>query len=162
MLHTEPSKPSPAVGASGSRSGGTDRRERPTPLLSRYLLFGRRRGGRRDGETAQIYVDHPGPWIVAAFLGLMVLSIADACFTLYELSRGGTEANPVMRAALELGNGSFIVLKTLVTVLGAAFLCLHKNWTLGRRCLVVALAGYAVLTVWHLYGVLVLLPSLGG
>ena len=130
-------------------------------MVSWYLFFrGRRRGGRREGETQLIYVDHPGPWVLAALVTLLLLSIADACFTLYELSRGGSEANPVMRAALELGNGSFIILKTVVTLLGATFLCLHKNWTLGRRCLVVALVGYVVLTAWHLYGVLVLLPSL--
>ena len=122
--------------------GGGDRRSRPTRMFSKYLLRGRRKGGRRTGERERIYVDRPGPRILAAFGALMLLSVADACFTLYELTKGGTEANPVMRAALELGNGGFIILKTLVTLLGASFLCLHKNWPLGRKCLVGALLGY--------------------
>ena len=130
-------------------------------MLTRFLLVGRRRGGRRDGESDRIYVDRPGLWIVLAFLALTGLSIADAAFTLRELSLGATEANPIMRAALELGNGPFVVIKTVVTLVGAAFLALHKNWPLGRRCLVVAVAGYAALTVYHVYGYFYMLPSMG-
>ena len=77
----------------------------------------------------------------------------DAWFTLREIAAGATEANPIMRAALELGNGPFVIIKTLVTLLGAAFLALHKNWPLGRRCLLLGVAGYAALTVYHLWGV---------
>src|SRR5262245_64905907 len=72
-----------------------DRRSRPTPMISRFLLVGRRRGGRRDGERENIYVDQPGAWIIAAFLLVALLSVADAYFTLHELSLGATEANPV-------------------------------------------------------------------
>ena len=57
-----------------------------------------------------------------------------------------------MLAALSLGNRAFVVIKTAVTMLGAAFLCLHKNWPLGRLCLGIALAFYGALTLWHLYG----------
>lgn len=122
-------------------------------MLTRYLFRGRRRGGRRDGESERIYVDRPGALVIVSFLVLTVLSIADACFTLYELSLGATEANPVMQAALELGNGPFVVIKTIVTLVGAGFLALHKNWPLGRRCLAVGVIGYAALTVYHVYGV---------
>ena len=130
-------------------------------MLTRFLLVGRRRGGRRDGESDRVYVDRPGPVIVAAFLALTVFSLADAYFTLRELSLGGAEANPIMRAALELGNGPFVVIKTVVTLLGAAFLALHKNWPLGRRCLLFAVAGYALLTVYHVIGWFTLTPLPG-
>jgi hypothetical protein len=116
-------------------------------MLSRYFLRGRRRGG-ADAEFA--YVDRPGPWVLVAFVALLVLSVADAWFTLRVLAHGGEEANPVMRQALALGPAAFVVLKTVVTFLGAAFLCLHKNWPLGRACLWIALAGYVVLTGYHL------------
>lgn len=137
-----------------------DRRRRPTPMLSRFLFRGRRRAGRREGETDQVYVDHPGAKTIWAIGIVAVLSLCDAAFTLYELSLGGTEANPVMRAALTLGNTPFVLIKTFVTVAGALFLGLHKNWSLGRGCLWVALLGYLALTAWHLYGVLYYLPSL--
>src|SRR4029079_14157217 len=53
---------------------------------------------------------------------------------------------------LSLGTAGFVVVKTVVTLLGGAFLCLHKNWALGRACLWFALAGYGALTAWHVYG----------
>ncbi len=129
-------------------------------MLSRYLFRGRRRGGRRDGETDRVYVDRPGKKTLAAIGIVAVLSLCDAAFTLHELARGGTEANPIMRAALSLGNPPFILIKTLVTVLGAMFLGLHKNWSLGRTCLWVAVWGYLLLTLYHLYGILYVLPNL--
>ena len=41
-------------------SRGPDRRRRPTPMFSRFLLLGRRASGRRDGERRFSYVDRPG------------------------------------------------------------------------------------------------------
>lgn len=152
----------PTPDGDGAEAGRTrpDRRRKPTPMLSRYLFRGRRRGGRRDGETERVYVDRPGRRTLTAIAIVAVLSLCDGAFTLYELSRGGTEANPVMRAALSLGNAPFILIKTIVTVVGAMFLGLHKNWSLGRTCLWVAVWGYAVLTAYHLYGILFYLPGL--
>jgi len=120
-------------------------------MLSRYLFLGRRRGGRREGEEERTYVDRPGGWVIAGFFVLVGLSLLDAGFTLWLLARGATEANPVMQATLHLGAPAFVVIKTLVTILAVGFLCLHKNWPLGRVCLVLALAGYSALTLYHLY-----------
>jgi hypothetical protein len=131
------------------RSG--DRRRRPTPMFSRFLLFGRRARGRRDGEQRFVYVDRPGLWIVLAFAAVLALSLFDAWFTLELLKRGATEANPVMRAALDLGDSAFVLIKTGITILATGFLCLHKNWPLGRLCLGIALVGYTALTAYHLY-----------
>ena len=128
-------------------------------MLSRYLLTGRRRGGRRASETEHIYVDRPaavGWW--RGFFALTLLSAADAWFTLNALAKGAQEAKPVMRAALSLGNTGFVVVKTVVTVVCGAFLALHKTWRLGRLCLWLALGAYAVLTAWHMAGLLWYLP----
>jgi hypothetical protein len=121
-------------------------------MISRWLLVGRRRGGRREGETQRIYVDRPGGWILTAFFVVLGLSIGDAWFTLDVLNRGGSEANPVMRTALVFGDTTFVILKTVITILGAAFLCLHKTWPLGRVCLWIALLGYSAVTAFHLWG----------
>jgi hypothetical protein len=130
---------------------GPDRRRRPTPMLSRFLLFGRRAAGRRDDERDFTYVDRPGFWILAAFGAVLALSLFDAWFTLELLKRGATEANPVMRAALDLGDHAFVLIKTVITIIATGFLCLHKNWPLGRVCLGLALIGYTVLTAYHIY-----------
>jgi hypothetical protein len=130
---------------------GPDRRRRPTPMLSRFLFIGRRSGGRRDGEERFTYVDRPGGWILLAFAAVLALSLFDAWFTLELLKRGATEANPVMRAALDLGDHAFVLIKTTITIVATGFLCLHKNWPLGRVCLGLALVGYSVLTAYHIY-----------
>jgi hypothetical protein len=130
---------------------GPDRRRQPTPMLSRFLLLGRRGAGRRDGERRFTYVDRPGVWIVLAFAAVLALSLFDAWFTLELLKRGATEANPIMRAALDLGDHAFVLIKTTITLVATGFLCLHKNWPLGRFCLCIALVGYSALTVYHLY-----------
>ena len=130
---------------------GEDRRQKPTPMISRYTFRGRRRGGRRDGERDNVYVDKPGPWIIAAFWIVVGLSGLDAWYTLDLLAEGkATEANPLMRAALELGDAQFVIIKTAMTIIAAGFLCLHKNWSLGRLCLVLAIAGYSLLILYHL------------
>jgi hypothetical protein len=128
-----------------------DRRRRRTPMISRYLLLGRRRQARRDDEGLFVYVDRPGGWILGAFVGIVGLSLLDAWYTLDLLQSGATEANPLMRAALHLGDRPFVIIKTVVTILATSFLCLHKNWPLGRVCLAAALVGYSVLVLYHLH-----------
>ena len=144
---------SPESEADGAQEwrAGEDRRQRPTPMFSRYLLRGKRRGGRRDDERDQVYVDRPGPWIWMAFVAVVGLSALDAIYTLDLLGAGkAVEANPVMRAALHLGTTEFVVIKTTMTLLAVGFLCLHKNWPLGRFCLAAAILGYSTLVVYHL------------
>jgi hypothetical protein len=120
-------------------------------MISRYLFRGRRRRGRRQGDERYTYVDRPGGWILAAFACVVGLSLLDAWYTLDLLTKGATEANPVMKLALDVSDRAFVVVKTLITIGGAGFLCLHKNWPLGRICLVLALLGYSVLLGYHLY-----------
>ena len=120
-------------------------------MLSRYLFIGRRKGARRRSEGLFLYVDRPGGWILGAFVGVVGLSLLDAWYTLDLLRSGATEANPVMRAALHLGDRPFVIIKTVVTIVATSFLCLHKNWPLGRVCLASALVGYSVLVLYHLH-----------
>ena len=121
-------------------------------MFSKWLFRGRRRGGRRDEERDNQYVDQPGGWILAAFVVIVGLSSLDAYYTLDLITRGhATEANPMMQAALDLGETQFVLIKTGMTILAAAFLCLHKNWPLGRVCLTAAIVGYSCLLLYHLF-----------
>ena len=144
--HARHTPPRPA----DNRRDYVDRRKSPTPMLSRYLFRGKRRQSRRATEGATTYVDRPGPWIITAFVSIVGLSLLDALFTLDLLSQGAEEANPVMRAALHLGDRAFVLIKSFVTIVAAGFLCLHKNWPLGRLCLSLALLGYSGLLLYHL------------
>ena len=128
----------------------SDRRLHPTPIISRYLFRGRRRGGRRRSEQQRIYVDRPASWVITACVLVVILSIADAYATLRLLSDGGREFNPVMRSVLALGERPFLIVKLVLTFAGAVILCLHHTWSLGKVCLWIALVGYTMLSAYHL------------
>ena len=87
------------------RRAGPDRRRRPTPIFSRYSLFGgRRTGARRRGEEAGSFVDRYGLRVGVVVLAIVALNLADAWFTLYFLSHGGEELNPFVQSILDLGS----------------------------------------------------------
>lgn len=131
---------------------GPNRRQRPTPILSRWSFAGGRRGagGRRTGETDRAFVDlYPlRDWIILT--SFLFLNLLDAHFTLIYLQRGGEEANPVAVGLLHLGMGSFIFIKGLGISAGAVFFCLLRNWRNARFGVLLVLFLYQVLLVYHL------------
>jgi hypothetical protein len=134
------------------RRTGIDRRERATGLLSRHWLVGRRRIGRRDGETTNIYVDRYDAWDWALVLGVLGLSFLDMVFTLLHLEAGGTEANPVMAWALAWGgHGGFKAVKIATTVIGLLVLLFHVRFRRVRTLLSVAFLVYAAVFAFHIY-----------
>lgn len=131
-----------------------DRRRRPTPMLSRYALFGgRRRTVRRDEEREGAFVDVHGPRLFLLVLTIVALNLLDAWFTLLFLSHGGRELNPFVQRLLDFGGGPwpFLVFKTVGIGLCCAFLTLTKNFRPARFGLWIVFAGYAVLLGWHFY-----------
>ena len=78
-----------------TRYSGSDRRSKPTPMFSRYILMGgRRRHVRRTEERDGAFVDVHGPVGLIIVLAIVVLNLLDAYFTLLFLSHGGVELNP--------------------------------------------------------------------
>jgi len=135
-----------------SRSGPHDRRVQPTRPFSRYMFFGRRRGGRRVSEAVNIYVDRYSKqeWILA--LGVVILSMIDLVFTLVHLDAGGREANPVMAWFLDWGGvDAFTVAKTLFTLIGVCVLLLHARFQRVRTLFRLAFGLYGLLFFFHLY-----------
>ena len=128
-----------------------DRRKRSSSCWS-VLAFprGRRRGARRAGEREGSYVDLYSPTILFLILLVVVLNVLDGFFTLRHLSLGGREANPVARLLIQWGPGPFLFVKCLGTGAALAFLCLHKNFRLGRTGLAFSLGLYAAIFGYHL------------
>lgn len=140
-------------GHSTDRRGG-DRRRRPTPMWSRYALFGgRRRTVRRAEEREGAFVDVHGPRLLLLVLAIVALNLLDAWFTLLFLAHGGKEMNPFVQQILDLGGHPwpFVVFKTIGIGLCCAFLTLTKNFRSARFGLWFVLGGYTVLLGWHLY-----------
>ena len=129
----------------------TDRRQRPTPLVSKYTFRGRRKTARRGEEKYNYYVDRLGfrTWLA---IGIVIfLSVTDSLFTLYFLNRGFQEANPVMDLAILLGTPVFIVAKYLLTIFGILILALHKNFRYVKFLITVIILLYTFLNVYHIW-----------
>jgi hypothetical protein len=131
------------------RRSGVERRHQPTPALSSFFGRGRRRTGRREGETDRTYVDTFTPREVALLLLIFILNIFDAFFTLLWLQRGGAEANPFMAFLLEIGEGAFLLQKCIVVGIWLIVLMIHKNFRLARIGLYSLAGVYSVLILGH-------------
>lgn len=131
-----------------------DRRARPTPMWSRYALFGgRRRTVRRREEREGAFVDVHGPRMFVLVVAIVALNLLDAWFTLLFLSHGGQELNPVVQFVLDFGGHPwpFVLLKTVGIGFACAFLTMTKHFRSARWGLGVVFVGYAALLAWHFY-----------
>ncbi|MCX6356050.1 MAG: DUF5658 family protein [Candidatus Aureabacteria bacterium] len=130
---------------------GVDRRKRPTPFLSRYTFVGRRRKHRRAADGLEnYYADRlqSRSWL---FLWIIVgLSTIDSIFSIYHLSRGYVEANPLLRLSLFFGTKSFILMKYLLTLAGVFIICLHQYFRYIYIIIAVIIAFYIFLDGYHL------------
>lgn len=153
MPTVEPRHSPPEDVAAGApefdRRQGGDRRARPTSPLSRFTMFGRRIRGRRRGEAQNVYVDRytKHEWTLA--LGILFMSLTDLVLTLQYLDRGGEEANPIMRWALEGGQDSFTTWKIALTLAGAVFLLVHARFRKVRTALQMLFGMYVILLGYH-------------
>lgn len=146
---TAPSAPGDAAGRRGP-----DRRKRPTPMLSRYVLWGgRRRHVRRAEEREGAFVDVHGAGVFVIVVGIVALNLLDAWFTLLFLSHGGQELNPVVQALLDSAwhPWPFIGMKTVGIGLACMFLAMARNFQAARLGLWAVFLGYTCLLGWHLY-----------
>lgn len=133
------------------RRSGLDRRERPTPAISRFWLRGRRRGGRRADDARAPYVDRYKTGDVLLALGIVVLCTADYLLTMELLPLGAVEANPVMDFFIRQGSGAFGAAKLGVTLFGMLFLLMHIRVRRVRAAMLVVLVLYVALMFWHLW-----------
>ena len=138
-------------GAAPLRPRGPDRRQRQTPMLSRYsFVSGRRTSGRRAGETENIYVDVYSPRLVLLLLFFFALTVVDSVSTLVYLGKGGRELNPLAQWMIDQGGTFFVMAKGVVSGLCLLFVMLHKNFSAARVALAVGFTFYFLLAAYHL------------
>lgn len=110
------------------RRAHTDRRTRPTSPLSFSSMFGSRRHVRRaDDRQIYLYVDRYSLRSVFVVLGIVLLSLTDAMFTLQLVAKGAQEINPVMDFFLQKGPLPFLIAKYLITGTCLVLFIVHKN-----------------------------------
>jgi hypothetical protein len=132
------------------RTGGDRRKGSATRLRWKYLMSGSRHQVRRKDDPKEVYVDLFGMRDFAAVLIVLLLSVLDAAFTLYHLSRGAEELNILMAYALHVGVGTFFIVKYAITAVGVVILCIHKNFRFIREVFIGIITLYSLLIVYHI------------
>jgi len=108
-----------------------DRRGHPTQGLSRFILRGQRSTFRRkEDQGTGGYVDRYGSGLLFLLVLILCLNVLDAILTMIILENGGSEANPVVRSAIQLFGDRFWVWKFLTVSIPLILLCLHSKFRL--------------------------------
>jgi hypothetical protein len=98
-------------------------------MLSRYSLWGRRKGFRRtDDFPQQRYVDRYNPIWLLPLVFIVGLNCLDYFFTMVILENNGTELNPIVAAVIDYCKWDFLTWKFAIVSLGSLIMCLHSQY----------------------------------
>ncbi len=123
---------------------GPDRRDRQTPLLSRFSLVGRRQVNVTGQVRDDYYADRVASRYRVHFALLMGLSVVDAATTLWLVhERSLRELNPLLRISLDDSPFQFLAVKLFITAGFSALILLHQHFRWFGAVLFIALAAYA-------------------
>ena len=119
--------------------------------------MGRRADSRRVEDRNKFFkVDRYSGMLLSLVLLIVLLSVSDAGFTLYLISRGASELNPVMAFFLERGPLVFFVAKYVLTCGSLLIVVVYKNaFIFNTRIRVAFLLGlflalFALVIQWEL------------
>lgn len=135
-----------------------DRRTGRMTIPNKYWLTGRRSGARREEDRQKPYkIDRYSLDTLIAILMIVVLSILDAMLTLFLVSHGAAEVNPVMAYFLNHGPLAFFSAKYVFTCASVLVILVHARYYLFRTkvrvktLLVVFAIPLALVVKWELY-----------
>jgi hypothetical protein len=127
-------------------------------ILSRYWLTGRREAVRRQGDRQKAYrIDRHSSKTLGASLLFITLSILDGVLTLFLISEGASEINPIMAYFLDHGPLAFFGAKYLLTCFCVVFVLLNANSYLfgtkvrAKILFVLGAIPFALAIKWELY-----------
>ncbi len=140
------------------RRSGIDRRYKRIPSFKDLLIRRRRCELRRAEDRQKLFLfDKYNKSDVRVVITILVLSIIDAFLTLFLLSRGAVELNPVMAYFLEINAMTFVVVKYSLTALSVfTVILLHYSviqyFRVPARYLLNGFAClFALVVVWELF-----------
>lgn len=106
-----------------------DRRKKPTPALSWYTFFGRRRRFRRKSDQLKGgYVDRYSSKLFFFLVLILGLNILDVVFTMMILDNKGWEFNPFVQSVMNIHGDGFWIWKFAIVSASLALLCLHSKF----------------------------------
>ena len=106
-----------------------DRREQPTPALSRFAVKGQRTSFRRKVDQQRGgYVDRYGSGLFFLIVLIVGLNVMDALLTMMILEDGGWEMNPIVRSVIQVYGDKFWIWKFAIVSVPLVLLCLHSKF----------------------------------
>ena len=143
------------LGPAPGRRNRPERRQTGGKSMFYALFSTRRRDLRRVGERVTYYTDWYSIPLFILALGIVLLCVADAFFTLQLISLGGAELNPLMAYLLDKGLYLFVGIKMALTISAIIVLVMHERFTFFRsvralHILLLTLIGYGVLIAYEL------------
>jgi hypothetical protein len=133
----------------------SDRRRHPTPILSRYTLWGKRQSLRRKEDKSRGgYVDRYSSGLLLLLVVLLALNAFDAIFTIFILDCGGREVNPLMGTLIAFCGERFWIWKFLMVALAVLFLCLHSQFPRVKSALWAVTLVYGGVILYQVYLIL--------
>lgn len=132
----------------------SDRRKRPTPVISKYTFIGgRRKTIRREADKRKYtFVDLFSTRLLIILLCILLFSHIDAYLTLTLIEKGSVvESNPLMAFFLDHSTSSFILTKFFITAVSLILLCLFKNLYITKIGLPFLIITYLSLIIYELY-----------
>jgi Domain of unknown function (DUF5658) len=138
-----------------NRRDREERRKTGFKSMVYAFFYSRRREPRRDGEDVVYYTDWYGVPLFVLAVGIALLCVADAFFTLELITRGGSELNPFMAYLLNKGLHIFVGVKMALTIGAVMLLILHQRFAFflkvrAAHVLLVTFFGYAILIAYEL------------
>jgi len=136
----------------GEKRTLNDRRQKPTPLVSRYTFLGRRKAIRRKSEQGQGgYVDRYSSALLILLVLVVGLNILDSLFTMMILDSKGVEVNPIVGAVIELHGDKFWIWKFGIVSFCLVLLCLHSTFKWTRGAIIVLSSIYLAVVIYQLF-----------
>ncbi|UCE79319.1 MAG: hypothetical protein JSV13_01415 [Nitrospiraceae bacterium] len=131
-----------------------DRRKRSDRFISRFMFVGGRRKTKRRESDKKRYapLDFYSPRLLIVLLSILLLSYADAYFTIILLQKKTiVEANPAMAFHLAQGIVPFLLNKFFLTAVSLIILCLFHDNFITRKAIKFIMMTYITIVVYQLY-----------
>lgn len=114
------------------RRSGKDRRTLSVGAYWHGARFPRRRGGRRASDRHYPIVDWHSPRVFAWVIAILLLCVADGVLTVFLMSHGAIEMNPLMALLVPHRLGLFAAVKLTLTSVGVGVLVVCSRMKLFR------------------------------
>jgi hypothetical protein len=124
----------------------------PTPMLSRYTLWGRRRGFRRKEDRQKGgYVDRYSAKLLLFLTLILGLNILDVIFTMMILHLGGIEVNPIVEAVIGCFGDRFWLWKFGIVSFNVVILCIHSKFKTVKLAILAVTLVYMAVVIYQIF-----------